>query len=100
MLLSLFLLVSKILFWIPAEFADEGGSSLPSEASFPGLSITVVSRASFRYLSRITVARRFLGVPRFVGGGAFSAYSSSASYHSEVPIHSIMLRIVASLERA
>jgi hypothetical protein len=100
MLLSLFLLVSKILFWMPAEFADEGRSSLSLEASFPGLSVTVVLSASFRYLSRTTVARRFLGVPRFVGGGAFLAYSSSASYYSKALIYSIMLRIVASLERA
>src|SRR5947209_12253714 len=78
MLSSLFLLVSKIFFWIPAESGDEGRSS---EASFPGLSMDVASRASFRYLSRTTVARRFLGVPRFVGGGAFSACSSSASYN-------------------
>src|SRR5436305_14430008 len=83
MLSSLFLLVSKILFWIPAESGDEGRSLLSSEASFPGLSMAVLSRASSRYLSRTTVARRFLGVPRFVGGGAFSACSSSASYHSE-----------------
>jgi hypothetical protein len=62
--------------------------------------MAVVSRASFRYLSRTTVARRFLGVPRFVGGGAFSACSSSALYYSEAPIHSIILRMVASLERA
>ena len=99
MLLSLFL-VSKILFWILAEFGDEGRSSLSFEASFPRLSTAVVSCASFRYLSRTTVARRFLGVPRFVGGGAFLACSSSASYHSKAPIYSIMLRMVASLERA
>jgi hypothetical protein len=100
MLLSLFLLVSKILLWIPAEFGDEGRSSLSFEASFPRLFVAVVSGASFKYLSRTTVARRFLGVSRFVGGGAFSACSSSASYHSEAPIHSIILRMVTSLERA
>src|SRR5438309_1597889 len=100
MLSSLFLLVSKIFFWIPAESGDEGRSLLSSEASFPRLSMAVVSRASFRYLSRTTVARRFLGVPRFVRGSAFLACSSSASYHSEAPIHSIILRMVASLERA
>ena len=100
MLLSLFLLVLKILFWILAEFGDEGRSLLSFEASFPGLSAAVVSRTSFRYLSRTMVARRFLGVPRFVGGGAFSACSSLALYHSKAPIHSIMLRMVASLEQA
>jgi hypothetical protein len=68
-------------------------------ASFPGLSITVVS-ASFRYLSKTTVARLFLGVPCFVGGGAFLACLSSALYYSEAPIYSIILRIVTSLEQA
>jgi hypothetical protein len=100
MLSSLFLLVSKIFFWIPAESGNEGRSLLSSEASFPGLSIAVVLHASFRYLSRTTVARCFLGVPRFVGGSAFSACSSSALYYSEAPIYSIILKIVASLERA
>jgi hypothetical protein len=71
---------------------------LPLEASFPRLSITVVLYASFKYLSRIIVARCFLGVPRFIGGGAFSAYSSSVLYHSKAPIYSIILRIVTSLE--
>jgi hypothetical protein len=100
MLYSLFLLVSKILFWIPAESGNEGQSLLSSEASFSGLSIAVVLYTSFRYLSRTTVARRFLGVPRFVGGSTFSACSSSALYYSEVPIYFIILRIVASLEQA
>jgi hypothetical protein len=72
---------------------------LPLEASFPGLSITILLYASFRYLSRITVARRFLGVPRFIGGSAFSACLSSVLYYSKAPIYSIILRMVASLER-
>jgi hypothetical protein len=100
MLLSLLLLLSKILFWIPAEVSDEGRSSLSSEATFPGLSIAVVSRASLRYLSKTTVAIRFLGVPRFVQDGAFPACSSSVSYHSKAPIHSTILRIVTSLDQA
>jgi hypothetical protein len=70
------------------------------EASFPGLSITIVLGASFRYLSRTIVARRFLGVPRFIRGGAFLAYLSSVLYYSKAPIYSIILRIVTSLERA
>jgi hypothetical protein len=100
MLLSLFLLVLKILFWIPAEFSNKGQSSLSFKASFLKLSAVVVLRASFRYLSRTTVAKRFLSVPRFIGGRAFSACSSLASYHFKAPIYSIMLRMVASLERA
>jgi hypothetical protein len=97
---SLLLLASKILFWIPAESDDDRRSLLSLESSVPGLSMAVVSYTFFRYLSRTTVARRFLGIPRFVGGGAFSACSSLALYYSEAPIHSIMLRMVASLERA
>jgi hypothetical protein len=73
---------------------------LSFKASFSGLFAAVVSCASFRYLSKTTVARRFLGVPRFVKNGAFSACSSSASCHSEAPTHFIMLRMVAFLERA
>jgi hypothetical protein len=60
----------------------------------------VVLRASFRYLSRTTVAKRFLSVPRFVRGSAFLACLSLALYHSKAPIYFIMLRIVASLEQA
>jgi hypothetical protein len=73
---------------------------LSFKIGFSGPFIAVVTRASFRYLSRTTVARRFLGAPRFVGGGAFLAYSSSALYHSKAPIYSIMLRIVTVLEQA
>jgi hypothetical protein len=96
--LSLFLLVLKSLFWIPAEFANKGRSLLFLEASFPGLSVAVVSGASFRYLSRTIVARCFLGVPCFVGGGAFLAYLSLVLYYSEMPIYSIILKIVTFLE--
>jgi hypothetical protein len=73
---------------------------LSFKIGFSGPFITVVTRASFRYLSRTTVARRFLGALRFVGGGAFLACLSSALYHSEAPIYSIMLRMVTVLEQA
>ena len=69
------------------------------KASFPRLFVAVVSCASFRYLFRTIVARRFLSVPHFIGGSAFLACSSSASYHFKAPIHSIILRIVASLKQ-
>jgi hypothetical protein len=73
---------------------------LSFKASFPKLSIAIVLCPSFKYLSRTIVARRFLGVPCFVGGSAFLACSSLALYYSKAPIHSIILRIVASLEQA
>ncbi len=69
------------------------------EIGFLGPFIAVVTYTSFRYLSRIMVARRFLGALRFVRGGAFLACSSSALYYSEAPIYSIMLRMVTVLER-
>ena len=91
--LSLSLLVPKTLFWIPAEFGDEGRSSLSIEASFPGLSMVVESCAFFRYLSRSTVARCFLAVPS-------QNVQARESYHSEAPVRSAMLRMFAFLKRA
>jgi hypothetical protein len=73
---------------------------LSFKVSFPRLSIAVVLGASFKYLFRTTVARRFLGVFYFIGGGAFLACLSLALYYFKAPIYSIMLRIVVSLDRA
>jgi len=98
-LLSLFLLVSKILLWILAESIDKEWSSL-LEVSFLGSCTAVVLSASFKYWSSTTVARRVLGFPRFVRSSVFLASLSSTLYYSEAPIHSIILRIVAFLERA
>lgn len=70
------------------------------KASFPGLFAAIVLYASFKYLSKTIVARRFLGVPCFVRGGAFLAYLSLALYYFKALIYFIILRIVASLERA
>ena len=98
-LLSLFLLVSKILLWIVAGSIDKEWSSL-LEVSFLGSCTAVVLSASFKYWSSTTVARRVLGFPRFVRSSVFLASLSSTLYYSEAPIHSIILRIVAFLERA
>jgi hypothetical protein len=83
-----------------AESGDKGRYLLSLEASFPGLSIAVVLHAFFRYLSKTTVAKRFLSVPCFVEGSAFLACSSLALYYSKALIYFIILRIVASLEQA
>lgn len=71
-----------------------------SKARISGPFIAVVLRASFKYLSSTIVARRFLGVLRFIRGGDFLACLSSALYYSKAPIYSIILRMVTSLERA
>jgi hypothetical protein len=85
---------------MPAKFANKEQPLLLLEASFPGLFITIVLSASFKYLSKIIIAKRFLGIPCLIRGSAFLAYSSSASYYSKAPIYFIILRIVTSLEQA
>ena len=98
MLFSCFFFLSKIRFWIPARFSSRFLFSL--EAAFPGDATAMLSRASFRYLSRTTVAIHFRGVPRFVKVGTFLACSSLLLYYFEAPIYFIMFNIVTSLDRA
>jgi hypothetical protein len=82
------------------EFINEGRSSSSLKASFLKLFIIVILSASFKYLSRTIIIKRFLNVPRFIKSSAFLACSSLASYHFKVLIYSIMLRIITSLKWA
>ena len=98
-LLSFFLLISWIFLWISIESSDDGQFSLSFEASFSGLRAHGIRR-----LLRVSIqnygGQSFSRCPSLRRRQRFSACSSSASYHSEAPIHSIMSRIVVSLERA
>jgi hypothetical protein len=67
---------------------------------FPGDATAMVSRVSFRYLSRTTVAIRFFRVPCFVRNGIFLVFSSLVLYYFEAPIYFIIFRKIISLDQA